>query len=149
MKFRRSIAIMAAAVFMMWAVGADAEDIALSLVHAKGRIEIPVSAVRQVEAWATTKVRIKGTGEVREYPHPYVFVCFAQDVGERICELTRQIVHEPLAIVIDCDVVEKPIVHEPLCGEPCFRISANDAAEANALAQRIRKGTNRACAPSS
>jgi hypothetical protein len=148
MKLRRLIAIMATAVAVTWSVGAVAEEIALSLVHPKGRIEISVSAVRQIEAWATTKIRIKGTGEEREYPHPYVFVCFAPDVGERICELTRQIVDEPLAIVIDCEIVEKPIVREPLCGEPCFRISAHDAAEANALAERIRKGTNRTCAPS-
>jgi hypothetical protein len=64
------------------------------------------------------------------------------------CELTGQIVGEPLTILINCGVVSEPIVNEPLCGNPCFRISASDALEANALAQRIRKG-NRACAPSS
>jgi preprotein translocase subunit SecD len=127
---------------------AHAEDIALSLVNPKGRIDVPVGAVLQVDAWATTKVRIQGTGEMREYPHPYVFVCFAKDVSDRVCQLTRQIVGEPLAIVIDCVTVSKPVVNEPLCEDSCFRISANDALEANALAQRIRKGTNRACAPS-
>jgi hypothetical protein len=132
----------------LWPAGANAEDIALSLVHPKGRVDVPVSAVRGVEPSATFKVRIPQTGEVREYPHPYVLVCFAKDIEEHICRLPRQIVGEPLAIVINCGIVSEPIVEEPLCGNPCFQISASDILEANALAQRIRKG-NRACAPSS
>jgi hypothetical protein len=132
----------------LWPVCADAEDIAMSLVNPKGRIDVPVSAVRGVETSAAFKVRIPQIGEVREIPHPYVEVCFAKDIEERICLLTRQIVGEPLAIVINCGVVSEPIVNEPLCGNPCFQISASDLLEANALAQRIRKG-NRACAPTS
>jgi preprotein translocase subunit SecD len=128
---------------------ANAEDIAMSLVHPKGRIDVPVSDIRGVETWATTKFRTQGTQEVHEYPNPHVIVCFAHDVPQRICQLTRRIVGEPLSIVIDCEIVSEPVVNEPLCANSCFEISASDVAEANALAQRIRKGTNRACAPSS
>jgi hypothetical protein len=94
----RTIRAATAAAAMMMTVAilrpacANAEDIALSLVNPKGRIDVPVSAVRGVEARATFNVRIPQTGEVREYPDPYVEVCFAKDIEERICRLTRQIV---------------------------------------------------------
>ena len=148
MKFTWLISMITAAVVIMRPACANAEDIALSLVNPKGRVDIPIGAVQQVGARATFAYRIKGTDEVHEHPYPRVEVCFAKDVRERICQLTEQIIGEPLAIVIDCDTVSKPIVQEPLCDNPCFQISANDIAEANALAQRIRKGTNRVCAPS-
>jgi hypothetical protein len=57
MKFIRLIATTIVAAASMEPACAHAEDIALSLVHPKGHIDIPVSAVRQVEAWATTKIR--------------------------------------------------------------------------------------------
>jgi hypothetical protein len=148
MKIRHLIATMVMAAAIMGPVGAGAEDIALSLVNPKGRVDIPVSAIHRVDALATFAFRIKGTDEVREYASPRVEVCFAKDIRERMCQLTERIIGEPLAIVIDCDIVSKPIVQESLCEYPCFEISANDIAEANALAQRISKGTNRACAPS-
>ncbi len=78
---------------------------------------------------------------------PHVEVCFAKDDEERICQLTRQIVDKPMAVVINREIVSKPVVREQLCG-PCFRISAGDLADANTLAQRVRRGTNRSCAPS-
>ena len=149
MKFTRLIAMMTAAAAIMGPARADAEDIALSLVNPKGRVDIPVGAVQQIEARATFAYRIQGTDEVHEVPSPHIDVCFAKNISERICELTERIVREPLAIVIDCNVVSKPIVQEPLCNNRCFQISASDIAEANALVQRIRKGTNWACAPSS
>jgi preprotein translocase subunit SecD len=111
-------------------------------------VDIPVGALKEVEAHATIAFRNTETGEVDEYPNPHVDVCFSDDVRERICQLTRQIVDESLEIVIDCKTVSKPIVREPLCTQPCFQISASDVAEATALAKRIRSGTNRACAQS-
>ena len=149
MRFKRLIAMMTAAATGFGTGFANAEDIALSLVHDKGRIDIPVSAVGRVDASATFTFRNTETGKVHEYPDPHVDVCYAKDIQERICQLTQQIVGEPMAIVIDCETVSRPIVHEPLCGYPCFEISANDIAEATALAKRIRNGTNKACAPSS
>jgi preprotein translocase subunit SecD len=149
MRFTRKITTMAMAAAIMGQTGAKAEDIALSLVNPKGRIDVPVSALQQVEARATFAYRIQGTDDVHEVPSPGVDVCFTKDIRDRICELTRTIVGEPLAIVVDCGIVVEPIVNQALCNNPCFQISANDFAEANALAQRIRRGTNRTCAPSS
>lgn len=149
MRFKRLIAMMTAAATGLGTGFASAEDIALSLVNPKGRIDITASAVRRVEARATIAFRNTKTGEVHEYPNPHVNVCFSKDVRERVCQLTEQVVGQPLEIVIDCETVSKPIVREPLCAHPCFQISAYDLAEATALAQKVRTGTNRACAPSS
>ena len=128
---------------------ANAEDIALSLVNPKGRVDIPASALGDVKASATYAFRDAETREVREFPDAHVSVCFSEDVQKRICELTRQLVGQPMEIVIDCATISKPIVREPLCAHPCFQVSANDIAEATALAQRIRHGSSRTCAPSS
>jgi preprotein translocase subunit SecD len=121
----------------------------MSLVHPKGRVDVPVSSLGEVKAAATYRFRNSETGQVHEYPNPHVSVCFAEDIQKRICELTRQLVGQPMEIVIDCATISKPIVREPLCAHPCFQVSANDIAEATALAQRIRRGSNRTCAPSS
>ena len=149
MKFRYPIVMMMGAVIGLGPTLADADDIALSLVHPKGRVDIAVSALRRVDASPTFAFRNTETGEVHQYPNPHVEVCFTKDVSERICELTRQIIGEPLAIVVNCKTILKPIVREQLCTRPCLQISADDLAGANALAQQIRNGTNRLCAPSS
>ena len=128
---------------------ATAEDIALSLVHPKGRVDIPVSALKDVRAYATLAVRNTETGEIHEYPEPSVEVCYNKDIKARICQLTQQIVGEPMALLVDCEIVLKPVVREPLCSHACLSISASDLDEANALMQRIRHGTNRVCSPSS
>jgi preprotein translocase subunit SecD len=128
--------------------GANADDIALSLVNPNGRVDIPVSAVRQVAARANFVYRIQGSEETHEDPSPHVLVCFSEDISERVCELTGKIIGQPLALVVDCETLIKPIVRQPLCKDPCLEISMSEFAEANALAQRIRKGTNRECAPS-
>ena len=142
------VAMITAAATGFGSAFANAEDIALSLRHPKGSVDVPVSAIGRVEAAATIAVRNTETGQIREYPNPHVEVCFAKEVRERICDMTRQIVDQPMEIVIDCKTVSRPIVREPLCTDPCFQISASDLAEATSLAQRIRSGTNRACAPS-
>jgi preprotein translocase subunit SecD len=148
-KLMRLIAVMTAAVAGLGTGLANAEDIALSLVHTKGRVDVPVGAAGRVDASATMAFRDTETGEVHEYPSPRVEVCFTKAIRERVCQLTQQIVGEPMAIVIDCETVSSPIVREPLCTRPCFQISAGDIAQATALAKRIRNGTKRACAPSS
>ena len=143
------MATVTAATIGFGTAAASAEDIALSLVHPKGRIDIPVGAVKQVNSEAISRVRNTETGEVHEYKEPHVDVCLAAEFRERICQLTQQIVDEPLAIVVDCETISNPIVREPLCTQSCFRISIFDLADATALAQRIRHGKNKACAPSS
>jgi preprotein translocase subunit SecD len=126
-----------------------ADDIALSLVNPKGRIDIPAGTITRVEARATIEFRNTETGKTFGNEDPHVEICYSEDIRQRVCQLTKQIVEQPLAIVIDCRVVTEPIVREPLCGSPCLNVSAADMAEAHALAERIRRGSNRACAPSS
>ncbi|HEY7999229.1 MAG TPA: hypothetical protein VIE87_10450 [Pseudolabrys sp.] len=126
-----------------------ADDIALSLVHRQGRIDILVSAVRSVNAYATQTFVITGTTQTKEYPLPHVDLCFTKEIQEQICRLTRRIVEQPMEIVVDCRAISKPVVREPLCTGPCFQLSANDIFEANALAQRLKTGSNRPCAPTS
>jgi preprotein translocase subunit SecD len=58
--------------------------------------------------------------------------------------LTRKIVGEALEVFVGGECVASPIVREPLCGEASFQISANDLAEAEALAQRLRIGWSKA-----
>lgn len=124
---------------------AHAQDIALSLVNPKGRIDVPVSMLLRVDASPTTAIRNSATGEVKIFPDPYVNVCIGGEFKERICELSRQTINEPLAIVVGCETVAKPIIREPLCNPSCFRISADNYADAMALAARIRTGHGKAC----
>ena len=128
-------------------VPAAADDIALSLVHGQDRIDIPAHAIVSIEAQAMFTYVLIETQEVRSIPSPHVEICFTAAIKERICQLTSRIVEQPLNIVVDCAVISSPIVREPLCKMPCFQISANDIFEANALAQRLRQGSNRRCAP--
>jgi preprotein translocase subunit SecD len=141
-----SFSLILAATFVCRAVPAMADDIALSLVHGQNRIDIPVSAIRRIEAHATQTFVVTETKQKREFPLPHVKFCYAADIQKRICQLTRQIVEQPMDLVVDCETISKPVVREPLCG-PCLQISANDFMEANALAQRLKTGSNRRCAP--
>jgi len=125
---------------------AAADDIALSLVHGQDRIDIPVSAITRIEAHATQtfflpKIQKQITSEI-----PYVLLCYTAAIQEQICRLTRQIVEQPMSIVVDCEVVSRPVVRDALCGR-CLQVSGNDIQGANALAQRLKKGSNRRCAP--
>jgi preprotein translocase subunit SecD len=141
------IGVTAAATSGLGSACASAEEIALSLVHPKGRIDIPANAVSSVNARATITIHDTATGESRDFPGPHVEACLSKEIRERLCQLTQQIVGEPLQIVVDCKTVSQPIVREPLCTNPCFQISTTDVVEAAALARRIQSGTNKLCAP--
>jgi hypothetical protein len=141
-------AIVAATIFGVGQTRAQAEEIAVSFVHPKGRVDIPVSALDRVQAYPTFKSRNSETGAIREFPGPHVEICVTKEFNERICDLTKNVVGEATAVVVDCETVTNPVVREPLCTHSCFDIGADDLEEANALAQRIRRGSNRACAPS-
>lgn len=123
---------------------APVERIALSLVHPRGRIDIPVSAILRIEAHGDGTVADHDTGRMSTYRGPHVEVCFTQAIRDRICQLTRQIVDEPMEIVVGGERISSPIVREPLCSEACFHISANDLAQAHALAHRMRTGWSKA-----
>lgn len=59
------IAMMTAAAAGLGPAVANAEDIALSLLHPKGRVDVPVSAIRRVEAQATFAFRNTESGDSR------------------------------------------------------------------------------------
>lgn len=104
------------------------ERIALSLVHASGRIDISVAAIHSLEAREYPRFSTL-------FPHPHVEVNLRFDIRARVRKLTRAIVGEPLEIVVDGKSVSTPIVREPV-GD--LSISAFDLAEANALAAQLR-----------
>lgn len=139
----RSI-VLAASICATLPAGAD--DIAFSLVHRQGRIDIPASAVTSIEARTTITLVVTETQERRDYEDPHVELCYTADIQAQICRLTGQVVEQPMNLVIDCESVAEPVVHEPICG-PCLHIFAGDLLEAKMLAQRLKKGSNRLCAP--
>jgi preprotein translocase subunit SecD len=110
--------------------------IALSLVHLRGRIDVPVSAIRRIDAPAEQTFFIQPV----TYSRPHVEVYVSPAIRARMRWLTRQIIDEPLEIIIDGECVSTPIVREPLGVQPSVHISASDFAEAQALAERLRVG---------
>ena len=116
------------------------ERIALSLIHPRGRIDVPVSAIRRIEAHAEQTFFIQDTGKPVTSSRPHVEVDVSPAIRARMWCLTRKIIGEPLKIVVDGECVSAPIVREPLGAQPSFHISAADFAEAQALAERLRVG---------
>jgi preprotein translocase subunit SecD len=113
---------------------------ALSLVHPRGRIDVPVNAIRRIEAHAEQTFFIQDTWQPVTYSRPYVEVYVSPAIRARMWWLTRQIIDEALEIIVDGECVSAPIVREPLGSQPSFHISAFDFAEAQALAERLRVG---------
>lgn len=110
------------------ASGGRTEKIALSLVHASGRIDIPVDAIYSIEAREYSRFS-------HRFPHPHVEVNLRFDIRARLRRLTLAIVGEPLEIFVGGKSVSKPIVRQPLSD---LSISAFDLDEANALAAQLR-----------
>jgi preprotein translocase subunit SecD len=149
MKPARIMIVATAAAIGLGSALAHAEDIALSLVNPAGRIDIPASAIKSVEALEKKTFRNIETGELHGFESPRVEICYSEDVRQRVCQLTGRIVGQPLEIVVACKTVSKPVVREPLCHSTCLDISLFDLDEARALAQQIRSGMKTACPPTS
>ena len=107
------------------------EKIALSLVHASGRIDIPAKAVKWIEAHEYSPFGKRPCA----FPVPYVEVRLRFDIRARLRSLTRGIVGEPMEILVDGKCVSKPIVREPV-GD--LKISTFDLDKANTLAAQLR-----------
>ena len=110
------------------------EKIALSLVHASGRIDVPVKAIHWIEAREYSPL----TKRQRALSNPHVEVNLRSDIRARLYRLTRAIVGKPLAIFVDGKSIAKPIIREPLGGAGPLRISTFDLDEAHALAAQLR-----------
>jgi hypothetical protein len=107
------------------------EKIALSLVHASARIDIPASAIHRIEVHEYSRF----SKLQPPLPDPHVEVYLRFDIRARVRRLTRGIVGEPLEILVDGKSVSKPIVREPLDN---LNISIFDLDEAQALAAQLR-----------
>jgi len=110
--------------------------IALSLVHPRERIDIAISAISWIEprrckfySWGKRSVISRS---------PYVEICIAPYVREKIYRLSKQIVGAPLDFVIDGEDVIKAVVREPLGTHYCIAISQADYDGTVALAERLR-----------
>jgi len=123
------------------------DDIALSLVHETERIDIPASAISRIEAVPSFVVIDPRTRKRVQSQTYNVNVCLPRDIRDRICDLTWRIVGEPLEIVVGCDVLTKPVVREPLCRSPCLSIPAENVAEAQTFAGRLRQPQKGNCGP--
>jgi len=129
------------------ATPAAAEDIALSLVHTTGRIDIPASAVSRIEVAPSYVATDRRSGKRMRSRTYSVYVCLLEDVRERICDLTRRIVGEPVEIVSGCEVLTEPVVREPICTAPCLSIPAGNMAEAEVFAGKLGLHPKPSCAP--
>jgi hypothetical protein len=109
------------------------EKIALSLVHASGRIDIPVKAIHWIEA----REHSPFSKRQPPLPNPHVEVSLRSDIRARLRRMTRGIVDKPLEIFVDGKSVSKPILREPLGSTGNLRISTSDLDEAHALAAQL------------
>lgn len=113
-----------------------ADRIALSLMHSRERIDVPISAIRWIEP---RRCKFYNWGKkVIVSNFPFVEICIAPYVRERIYRLSKQIVGDPLEIIVDGEDVIKPVVREPLGIHDCIAISQFDYDDAVALAERLR-----------
>jgi preprotein translocase subunit SecD len=128
---------------------AHAAEVALSFVHKEDRIDVPTNAVLRIKAYATITIVDPATRRRTELPSPSVELCLSKEVRDQIHRLTSRIIDQPLDIVVGCEVVASPVVREPMGTLPCFQITASDAADAAALADKLRSGSRRCRAPTS
>jgi hypothetical protein len=118
-----------------------ADRIVLSLVHPRGRVDVPARAIVRVEAQTQGILPDRESGTWVVVRGPRVAVFFTQPIRNEIFLLTQQIVGEVLEIVVDGACISRPVVREPLGAEPAFFISAYEITEARVLAHRLRTGT--------
>jgi hypothetical protein len=112
--------------------------IALSLVHPRERIDIPVKDLLEVEALAEETFFVPEIKAFKTYEFAHVRLDLRAEICGRIYRLTSRIIDEPLDIVVAGEAICSPIVREPLWSG--LRIHLFDFAEAKAIAAKIRKG---------
>jgi hypothetical protein len=113
----------------------ETEPIMFSLVHPRGRIDVPRSGVWSIEAITA----IPGIeSDTCACAQPHVEVWLNAKILGRLAELSAQIVGEALEIVVGDETVAAPIVHAPLGATEIFDISTASFEEALALAYMMR-----------
>jgi hypothetical protein len=110
--------------------------IALSFLHPIERIDVAISAIRWIEP---RRFKSYNRGKTSwTATRPFVEICIAPYIRERIYRLSKQIVGDPLEIVLDGEGVVRPVVREPLGIHGSISISQQDYEDAIALADRLR-----------
>jgi preprotein translocase subunit SecD len=121
-------------------VGGCADRTVLSLVHAKGRVDISSRSLIDISVQTHTTFLLDNR---QTYTTNYLHVLIEVDasVGARIGALTYQIIGDPVSIVVDGRVVTSPIVRDALCGP--ISITCYEMAEAEELASQLRAAWRR------
>jgi preprotein translocase subunit SecD len=114
--------------------------IALSLVHPRGRIDIPVKDVLKIETRAEETSFSADAQTSKTDAAPHVRLEFTAEIRARIHRLTSQIVDDELAIVVAGHVICRPLVREPLDVHGWFNIRVHDLEQARDLAAKLREG---------
>jgi hypothetical protein len=117
--------------------GIPTNRVALSLVHPIERIDVPISAIRWIEA---RQFKLYGRGKNSWVAtSAFVEICIVPYIRERIHRLSKQIVGDPLEIVLDGETIIRPIVCELLGIQESLSISQHNYEDAVALANRLRR----------
>jgi hypothetical protein len=116
--------------------GVRSEKIALSFVHPAARLDVPVRAIRWIEARESFTYLVKGV--LFESPNSHVEVCLRADFAMRLYKLTQQIVGDAIEIRVESKCVSKPKVLQPIGWRGRFAISIFDFDEAQAVAAEMR-----------
>jgi preprotein translocase subunit SecD len=120
--------------------GVQEERIAISfVVFERKRLDVPVSALMRVEARATQTFADE-RGRPITFDLPHVEIWLTPNLQKRLRDFTRDLVGEVTEIHVGDKCISRPVVREPLGNEPRFLLSANDFAEAQALAATVRTG---------
>jgi preprotein translocase subunit SecD len=114
--------------------------IALSLVHPRGRIDIPVKDVLKIEALAEETFFFGDTQTSKTFQAPHVRLEFKPHIRARIFRLTSQIVGEEFPIIVAGEVICRPVVREPLGLHDWFNIRVSGLEQARDLAAKLREG---------
>jgi hypothetical protein len=113
--------------------------IAFSLVHRRRRVDVELPDVVAIEAHEDITF-VLPDGELKSFRAPRVAVTLAPRGQLQIQRLTTAKVGEVMKILVCNEVVSRPRIREPLGQYPTFNITANDFADAEALAVKMRRG---------
>ncbi|MCP9629828.1 hypothetical protein NML43_22290 [Rhodopseudomonas palustris] len=115
------------------------ERIALSLVHPRERIDVTIAQLLAITVVPDLTFAAPD-GTLRSYAMPSVHVRLAPSICARLHRLTQAILQEKMDIVIAGEVVASPRVLEPIGAEQHISIGVYDVADAEQLAEKLRRG---------
>ncbi|WP_420131622.1 SecDF P1 head subdomain-containing protein [Rhodopseudomonas sp.] len=115
------------------------ERIALSLVHPRERIDVTIPQVLSITIVPDITFAVPD-GTLRTLAMPSVVLRLAPSICGRLHRLTSTILQEKMDIVVGGEVIASPRVLEPIGGDQAFSIGVYDLADAEDLAEKLRRG---------